>query len=125
MSAQSLLCRTLLGWKRDDPRLLRGMESLVSEHPITFTEPKKRDVYYWYYATQLLHHHGGEPWRQWNERMRDELLKYQETRGGDIVVGSWNPMLPQPDEWSYYGRLYTTCLSIYMLEVYYRHLTIY
>jgi hypothetical protein len=33
-----------------------------------------------------------------------------------------------PDRWSNLGqgmRLYTTCLSLYMLEVYYRHLPIY
>ena len=30
------------------------------------------------------------------------------------------------DQWGQHGgRLYTTCLSIYMLEVYYRHLPIY
>jgi hypothetical protein len=37
--------------------------------------------------------------------------------------GSW---APQQDVWGHYGgRLYTTCLAIYMLEVYYRHLPIY
>ena len=123
MSAKALLCRELLGWKRDDPRLVRGIENLVANHPISFTESKKRDVYYWYYATQAVHHYGGEPWRRWNERMREELPKYQEKTGS--AAGSWHPREPQPDEYWHYGRLYTTCLSIYMLEVYYRHLTIY
>ena len=123
MSAKALLCRKLLGWKRDDPRLTRGIENLVSNHPISFSEPKKRDVYYWYFATQAIYHYGGEPWKRWNERMCEELLKYQEKRGD--VAGSWHPQQPQCDEWWYYGRLYTTCFSIYMLEVYYRHLTIY
>ena len=123
MSAEALLCRELLGWKRNDSRLERGIENLSSNHPITFTEPNKRDVYYWYYATQAIHHYGGEPWRRWNEQMREELPKHQEKRGD--VAGSWHPQQPQSDEWWYYGRLYTTCLSIYMLEVYYRHLTIY
>jgi hypothetical protein len=37
--------------------------------------------------------------------------------------GSWSPA---GDRWeSFAGRLYTTCLSTYMLEVYYRHLPIY
>jgi len=37
--------------------------------------------------------------------------------------GSWSP---SNDQWGHQGgRLFTTCLSIYMLEVYYRHLPIY
>ncbi len=53
--------------------------------------------------------------------MRSELPEHQ-VRSGD-EVGSWDP---QGDHWgSVAGRLYTTCLSIYMLEVYYRHLPIY
>ncbi len=123
MNAEALLCRELLGWKRDDLRLVRGIENLVSDSPITFEEQHKRDVYYWYYATQAIHHYGGEPWKRWNERMRQELPKYQEKTGPS--AGSWNPRQPQADEWWSYGRLYTTCFSIYILEVYYRHLSIY
>jgi hypothetical protein len=37
--------------------------------------------------------------------------------------GSW---APQGDQWGQNaGRLYTTCLSIYCLEVYYRHMPLY
>ena len=37
--------------------------------------------------------------------------------------GSWDP---NGDEWGdQAGRLFTTCLSTYMLEVYYRHLPIF
>jgi hypothetical protein len=55
--------------------------------------------------------------------MREELPKYQEKKGSN--AGSWHPEEPRADEWWYYGRFYTTCFSIYCLEVYYRHLTIY
>jgi hypothetical protein len=38
-------------------------------------------------------------------------------------AGSWDP---RGDKWGRYGgRLYVTCLSTYILEVYYRHLPIY
>jgi hypothetical protein len=38
-------------------------------------------------------------------------------------AGSWSS---RQDEWgSRYGRLYQTCLSTYVLEVYYRHLPLY
>ena len=37
--------------------------------------------------------------------------------------GSWDP---QGDAWgSQGGRLYVTCMSLYMLEVYYRYLPLY
>ncbi len=125
MTAEGLLCRQLLGWEKDDPRLVRGIELLADpEHQIDFESETKRDVYSWYYATQVIHHVGGEPWKQWNARMRTELPKFQEKKGAS--AGSWHPREPQPDEWGkYYGRLYTTCLSIFMLEVYYRHLSVY
>ena len=41
-------------------------------------------------------------------------------------AGSWDPTKPTEDQWGRYaGRLYVTCLSIYMMEVYYRHMPIY
>jgi hypothetical protein len=117
MTAEALLCRQYLGWKRDDERLLKGVAYLV-EHPIG---QSNNDVYYWYYATQVCHHMEGEAWKRWNEAMRRELPASQVTTGPE--AGSWNS---RHDEWGlHYGRLYVTCLSTYNLEVYYRHLPIY
>jgi hypothetical protein len=80
-----------------------------------------RDVYYWYYATQVLHHYGGSPWRRWNEVMRVELPKAQVKEGRED--GSW---APQMDRWGRNsGRLYTTSISLYCLEVYFRHMPLY
>ena len=117
MTAEALLCRQYLGWQRDDPRLLKGVDYLV-EHTIGNSN---NDVYYWYYATQVCHHMEGEAWTRWNTAMRRELPERQEKTG--VESGSWNP---RHDEWGgQYGRLYMTCLSTYNLEVYYRHLPIY
>jgi hypothetical protein len=78
-------------------------------------------VYYWYYATQVCHHLEGRHWRAWNDVMRTVLPAHQEQDGKER--GSWDP---DGDAWGNSGgRLYVTCLSIYMLEVYYRHLPIY
>lgn len=125
MNAEGLLCRILLGWKQDDLRLRRGVELLIDpQYMPSFDDHYARDVYHWYYATQTLHHYGGEPWRIWNERMRELLPQQQEQHGAN--AGSWNPHQPVRDTWgNTYGRLYTTCLSIYILEVYYRHLRVY
>jgi hypothetical protein len=53
--------------------------------------------------------------------MRQALPDNQIKTGND--KGSWPS---SNDRWGAKGgRLYVTCLSIYMLEVYYRHLPIY
>lgn len=125
MTAEAMLCRELLGWKRNDPRLIRGIHLIADpEYLPRFDSNYHRDAYRWYYATQALFHYGGDPWIRWNLRMREELPKHQETTGRE--AGSWDPQRPVRDEWGQrYGRLYTTCLSLYMLEVYYRHLGVY
>lgn len=117
MTAEGLLCRQYLGWKHDDARLSRGIQ-YVNGNPISFAA---MDVYYWYYATQALHHMGGKPWTQWNRVMRQAIPENQLQTGRE--AGSWDP---HNDTYGHLGgRLYTTCLCIYMLEVYYRHLPIY
>ncbi|TWU48355.1 prenyltransferase/squalene oxidase repeat-containing protein [Rubripirellula reticaptiva] len=118
MTAEGLLCRQYMGWHRNMPGMTQGCGALVANHPIDFNEP---DVYYWYYATQTLHHYGGAMWRQWNDKLKVEVPAHQERQGREI--GSWSP---QNDAWGRRaGRLYTTCFSLYCLEVYYRHMPLY
>jgi hypothetical protein len=63
----------------------------------------------------------GKEWDQWNAVMRQAVPTAQIKSGDE--KGSWSP---SDDRWGgHAGRLYTTCLSIYMLEVYYRHLPLY
>jgi hypothetical protein len=117
LSAEGLLCRQYLGWPRDDPRLAAGVDYLLANLP----DWNKRNVYYWYYATQVLHHMEGKAWQTWNEEMRQLLPDHQEKRGRER--GSWDP---RGDRWGDAGgRLYVTCLSLCILEVYYRHLPLY
>jgi hypothetical protein len=119
MTAEALLCRQYLGWERHDPRLVRGCEYLL-EAPIQADRPR-RPYYQWYYATQVLHHMGGQPWNQWNEAMRVAIPAMQEKSGKER--GSWSP---KEDSYGVSGgRLYSTCMAIYCLEVYYRHLPLY
>ena len=117
MTAEALLCRQYLGWPRDDPRMQTGV-NLILSRPMRWDD---RDVYYWYYATQVLHHLGDERWRRWNETMREILPANQTQRGPER--GSWSQT---GDRWGPHGgRLYVTCMTLYMLEVYYRHLPLY
>ena len=118
MTAEGLLCRQYTGWNRDHPPMGRGISALLTDYPFDVDD---HDVYYWYYATQVMHHYGGEPWKEWNAVMREELPKLQIKDRPER--GSW---APQADQWGNIGgRLYTTCLSLYCLEVYYRHMPLY
>ena len=117
MTAEALLCRQYLGWNQNDARLLNGADYLLDELP-SWENP---NVYYWYYATQVFHHLGGTRWKKWNEVMREVLPSEQITVGRER--GSWKP---RGDIHAHAGgRLYVTCMCLYMLEVYYRHLPIY
>jgi hypothetical protein len=120
LTAEGLLCRQYLGWRRDDPRLVSGVELLLREAPIDF-DYRKKNVYAWYYATQVCHHMGGSAWKRWNARMQELLLPAQVQTGRD--KGSWDPA---NDQWGHVGgRLFMTSLCTCMLEVYYRHLPLY
>src|SRR5690606_25281767 len=119
--AEGLLCRQYLGWKQDDPRLVEGITRLVEKAPIAYDGSQLHDVYYWYYATQVAHHMEGTIWETWNRHMR-QIVPEKQTKDGP-EAGSWDPFSDQWGDGN--GRLYMTCLSIYMLEVYYRHLPIY
>jgi len=119
VTAEGLLCRLHLGWGREDPRLLSGLEWLLAEHPLDYDNDK--DVYAWYYITQVMHQAQGDPWQRWNERLREALPKNQVTKGRER--GSWDPSL---DRWGHIGgRLFVTCLATCSLEVYYRYLPLY
>ncbi|MDR3232882.1 MAG: terpene cyclase/mutase family protein [Planctomycetaceae bacterium] len=119
MTAEALFCRILLGWHRDDDRLTAGVQYLM-ETPPAFDDHYRRDAYYWFFATNVLYHYGGEHWNVWHKTMREVLLQHQEKAGAD--GGSWNPRQPVRDAWgTQYGRLYTTCFSLFILEVPYRY----
>ena len=118
MTAEAILCRMYLGWKKDDPRLSIAVKWLIDDH---FPNIRDRNLYYWYYGTQVMHHYGGAPWEKWNDRMRELLISTQETRGSS--PGSWDP---DDFKWgSKGGRIYTTSLAVCTLEVYYRHLPLF
>ncbi|MEZ6121319.1 MAG: prenyltransferase/squalene oxidase repeat-containing protein, partial [Pirellulaceae bacterium] len=117
MTAEALLCRQYLGWKRTDDRLVTGVHQ-IGTTPIDWAD---KNVYYWYYATQVMHHMEGDAWEEWNAVLRQVIPAHQTKDGPE--AGSWSP---SGDRWGGQGgRLYTTCFCIYMLEVYYRHLPIY
>lgn len=125
MTAEGLLMRIYLGWQRDHPPLRQGADFLKANPPeLGTTDVPRRDVYYWYYATQVMFQVQGEHWKTWNDHMRATLLPTQIKDGR--LAGSWDPAHPVPDPWAESaGRMYVTSLQLLMLEVYYRHLSLF
>jgi hypothetical protein len=113
-TAIGLLIRMYTGWPREDSRLGRGV-AVLARHG-----PSPTDMYFNYYATQVLHHYDGPSWPQWNEPMRDHLIRTQATTGHER--GSW---FFEDRHGVQGGRLYTTAMCVMILEVYYRHMPLY
>jgi hypothetical protein len=100
-----------LGWGREDGDLRAGVTLIDRKGPYD-------NLYYCYFATQVMRNWGGQEWQRWNERMRDDLVGWQE-RDGE-AKGSWAPR-DRSDYSVSGGRLLTTCLAALTLEVYYRY----
>ena len=111
ITAMALLCRMYLGWGRDDGDMRDGVALLDKRGPYD-------NLYYNYFATQVMRNIGGEEWNRWNERLRDDLISWQEIDGE--AKGSWPPR-DRADYSRSGGRLLTTCLATLTLQVYYRY----
>jgi RNA polymerase sigma factor (sigma-70 family) len=89
MTAAGLLSRLHLGWKPDNPGLVKGTAQLRESKP---PAPDLPDFYYYRYATLLMAARGGDDWKFWEPRMRKLLLGSQDQ--GKTVPhqkGSWWP----------------------------------
>lgn len=118
MTAVGLLCRQYMqNWGPSRPEMIKAINTYIKQ-----TGPIPQDVYFYYYATQVMHHFGGEAWKDWNEKMREMLVKKQDNTSG-ANQGSW---APDSDPFGRTGgRLMITSLNLLTLEVYYRYLPLY
>ncbi len=114
-----LLCRMYMGWDKNTPALVDGVQWIDENGPST---GPTTNMYYNYYGTQLMKHYGGGEWTKWNEKMRDYLVKTQATKGPS--KGSWM-FSPRSLGSERGGRLYNTSMACMTLEVYYRYLPLY
>ena len=117
-TAVGLLCRMYMGWEKDHPSLVKGIDFVSKAGPL---QSGKVDIYYDYYGTQLMKQYGGEKWTKWNKVMRDALVETQSKRGNS--AGSW--FFPNDNHAEKGGRLYHTAMACMTLEVYYRYLPLY
>lgn len=72
------------------------------------------DFYTLYNATLAMYLAGGEPWENWNNQVRDQVIQRQEKSG--CARGSWNSTYYQN-----YNRTLSTAWAVLTLEVYYRY----
>ncbi len=114
MTAEAVISRIFLGQQ------LTAAEAKEATDYLKFAPKRQRnkaDYYYWYYGSLALSQIGGEPWRQWNEQMRETLIDLQRKDG------SWNERISQYGKRG--GVFYATAMSTLSLEVYYRYLPTY
>lgn len=88
------------------------------------TSPKGRipnddaDFYMWYNCSLAMFHAGGEPWKRWNNVVRDVLIGTQNKDSQTCLRGSWDSR----SKWgSRGGRIYSTAMAALTLQVYYRY----
>ena len=118
MTSIGLLMRLYRGNPKTDPRMFRGAAYVADGGP------SRTDFYLNYYASQLLFQLGGQPWQNWNARLREHLIQSQNQIGHE--AGSWYfDDEERPPSNSIGGRLYCTTLAAMTLEVYYRYMPIY
>jgi hypothetical protein len=118
MTAVGLLCRQYLqSWGPQNLRMIKAVDNHIKSYG-----PRPNDIYFSYYATQVMHHFGGQSWKDWNEKMREALIKDQEKTGP--MKGSWSVPAGNAHV-AVGGRMMQTSLCLLTLEVYYRHLPLY
>ena len=98
MTAEALACKQLLGLRPDNPMSAEAVDYLLQNRPRRTT----LNLYYWYYGTFAMFQHGGEPWKQWNNSLRDMLVNDQIRDGA--MAGTWDPKGPYG---RYGGRLFS------------------
>lgn len=132
MTACGLLGRQWLGWSKDDPAMVEGVDWLLRPEFAPQWTDGKRNVYEWYYVGQTLHNLGGDRFKRWFGTVQDLIVDHQQRRGSrkapTDVAGSWNPLDPSGsvDEYANKaGRLYMTAMCLLVLETPVRHAPIY
>lgn len=109
-TAAGLLCRMYLGWKPDNPALVRGVAALSKQGP------SAANIEYNYFATHVLRHGQLAPWEKWTDALHARLPESQAGPGHE--AGSW--FFDGKDRGlraEQGGRLYCTAMAAMILEV--------
>ena len=107
-TAAGLCARQFLGWKRDNPALLQGVQNLSA------AGFSKKDVVCNYYARQFMHRMNGYEWDKWNRQMPSSCAM-RRCRQGDEAGSWWNPDNVHAAGG---GRLFQTALNCLSMGIY-------
>lgn len=82
------------------------------------------DLYAHYYYSQAMINRGGNEWKSYNAKFRDQILNNQNPDGSWTPPGGGNKINAVSPTYASgpYATHYRTCLNTLMLEVYYRFL---
>jgi hypothetical protein len=115
LGAAGALCFQM--WDKSSSKEARGACKFIDENSKFGWNTPDSDLYGHYYAAQCMINFGGDPWKRYNEKFRDQVLNNQ------LPDGSFKPAgFGVFKGNSVFGKHYRACLSILMLEVYYRFL---
>jgi len=112
-TASALQSRIFLGWKKD--MVAKDASQLARLGCADF------DFDFDLFATPVMFQCNGIEWTVWSKAMRQSLMRTQATEGHE--KGSW-AILDDP-KFVPGGRMYSTCVALLCLEVYYRYLPLY
>jgi hypothetical protein len=112
-TASALQSRIYLGWKKD--LVTKDSSQLARLGWGEF------DFEFNLFATPVMFQCGGIEWTVWSKALRQSLMRTQATEGHE--KGSW-AILDDP-KFLRGGRMYSTCVALLCLEVYYRYLPLY
>jgi len=127
-TAIGMLVQQFILERPNSPLVAAGANYLAQEAESSFKHARKTkkkqfaaapgDFYTYYYGTLAMFHAGGQPWKRWNDVVRDTLVDHQCEEEEGCRRGSWDPT----GRWSPEGgRVYSTALAVLTLEVYYRY----
>lgn len=131
LAGEGMLARQYLGWERSHPGLRDGIEKITAETRRPQWKPGRRNLYGWYHEAQVLHNLGGEDWEAWYDHVQSLIIENQAAgprSPGRDTNGSWDPYPPGPQfdvMDARFGRLYSTALSLLILETPFRHMPVY
>jgi hypothetical protein len=111
LTAVGMLSHQMATHTPDPEVLTRQAGVLLERSPILGLEPAHfmmNDLYFAYFGTLAMHQRGGADWERWFSPLRDRLLRTQ------TPEGAWPANFDR--WWAYGGQVYTTAISILILE---------
>ena len=94
MTAEAWVCRQFLGVGGPGASSTEAAAYLLQHE----SDKGGSNFYYWYYGTLAMYQHGGQPWTQWNARIRDRVVKLADRPGTCPGAGILTTAFTEPGE---------------------------